>query len=87
MPGAVVSTVPLDLSDLSSVRECATRLLDQEPFDVVLNNAGKETEGVGGVGRGGKGRVTEGLEGKRGDGEVKRSVLLACQIRSYLTWC
>lgn len=41
VPGSTVSTVRLDLANLSSVSECASQLLDQEPFDVLLNNAGK----------------------------------------------
>jgi NADP-dependent 3-hydroxy acid dehydrogenase YdfG len=38
---AKISTVALDLGDLSSVKACANRLLDSAPFDVVLNNAGE----------------------------------------------
>lgn len=44
----MVNTEHIDLGDLSSVRECADRLLDQVPFDVVLNNAGE----AGGRGEG-----------------------------------
>ncbi|KAG1661706.1 hypothetical protein FOA52_002042 [Chlamydomonas sp. UWO 241] len=40
VPGARVSTEMLDLASLTSVSACASRLLDQPVFDVVLNNAG-----------------------------------------------
>ncbi|GAX76777.1 hypothetical protein CEUSTIGMA_g4223.t1 [Chlamydomonas eustigma] len=44
VPGSKVSTVFLDLTDLSSVRTCAQQLLDSgdAAFDVLLNNAGKD---------------------------------------------
>jgi NAD(P)-dependent dehydrogenase (short-subunit alcohol dehydrogenase family) len=39
--GAVdVSSVALDLGDLSSVRRCAEQLLSEEKIDVLINNAG-----------------------------------------------
>ena len=38
--GANVSYVLLDLADLRSVKAASSQLLDQAPFDVVLNNAG-----------------------------------------------
>ncbi len=42
-----MSSVALDLGDLSSVRECAARLLDQgSSFDVLINNAGGCSTGV-----------------------------------------
>ena len=42
-----MSTVPLDLTDLASVRQCGQLLLDQgADFDVVLNNAGVEGRGL-----------------------------------------
>ncbi len=40
-PGAAITSVQLDLGNLSSVRDCAKQLLDEgRPFDVLLNNAG-----------------------------------------------
>lgn len=63
VPGAVVNTEHIDLGDLSSVRECADRLLDQAPFDVVLNNAGE------GGGRG-EGKRWVGAEGRECAGHL-----------------
>lgn len=40
MPGNIVHTVHIDLADLSSVKDCAARLSAQEPFDVLMLNAG-----------------------------------------------
>jgi hypothetical protein len=41
VPGAVVSSVPLDLADLASVSACAQRVLDSGvQYDVWINNAG-----------------------------------------------
>lgn len=39
-PGAMVDLEPLDLSDLTSVRECGRRLSDRDRIDVLVNNAG-----------------------------------------------
>ena len=41
IPGAAISTLELDLADLSSVRAAANRWLDSgKELDVLLNNAG-----------------------------------------------
>jgi NAD(P)-dependent dehydrogenase (short-subunit alcohol dehydrogenase family) len=41
VPGALIGTASLDLADLGSVRDCASRLLDSgKAIDVLLNNAG-----------------------------------------------
>jgi NAD(P)-dependent dehydrogenase (short-subunit alcohol dehydrogenase family) len=41
VPGALLSTASLDLSDLNSVRDCTSRVLDSgKGIDVLLNNAG-----------------------------------------------
>lgn len=41
IPGAQLSMVPLDLSDLVSVSDCAKRVLDSGvEYDVWINNAG-----------------------------------------------
>ena len=40
VPGNVVHTVHIDLADLSSVKDCAARLSAQDPFDVLMLNAG-----------------------------------------------
>ncbi|QKV68551.1 SDR family NAD(P)-dependent oxidoreductase [Streptomyces harbinensis] len=39
-PGAQVDTLVLDLSELSSVREAATRIAETETIDLLFNNAG-----------------------------------------------
>ncbi|WP_329127153.1 oxidoreductase [Streptomyces sp. NBC_01465] len=39
-PGAKVDTLVLDLSDLASVREAATRVAETETIDLLFNNAG-----------------------------------------------
>lgn len=42
-PSADIATVPLDLGDLASTRDCAKRLIDSgKPIDVLLNNAGEQ---------------------------------------------
>ena len=40
-----MNIVHLDLADLSSVKKCAAQLSQQEPFDVLINNAGKAKAG------------------------------------------
>lgn len=41
VPGALLDTVRVDLSDLSSVRECADTLISRYPvIDILVNNAG-----------------------------------------------